>query len=85
VVDEPALVRALKEGWIAGAGLDVFAREPLPPESELWGLPNVYMTPHVSGNLLGVEPPIMALFCDNLRRYLAGEPLKNLVNKEAGY
>lgn len=85
VVDEPALVRALKEGWIAGAGLDVFSREPLPPESELWGLPNVYMTPHVSGNLLGVEPPIMALFCDNLRRYLVGEPMKNLVNKEAGY
>ena len=85
VVDEPALVRALKENWIAGAGLDVFSHEPLPPESELWGLPNVYMTPHVSGNLMGVESPIIALFGENLRRYLAGEPLKNLVNKEAGY
>lgn len=85
VVDEPALVRALKEGRVAGAGLDVFSREPLPPESEMWSLPNVYMTPHVAGNLLGVEPRIVALFCENLRRYLAGEPLKNLVDKQVGY
>lgn len=85
VVDEPVLVRALTEGWIAGAGLDVFAREPLPPESKLWDLPNAYITPHVAGNLLGSEPRLVALFCENLRRYMAGEPLKNLVDKELGY
>ena len=85
LVQESALVRALREGWIAGAGLDVFAREPLPPASPLWSLPQVVMTPHVAGT----HPQYMArsadLFLQNLKRYLAGEPLINQVDKQAGY
>lgn len=79
VVDEDALVDALKGGAIGGACLDVFRREPLPEESELWSLPNVFVTPHNSGwsplNLKrGTE-----LFLENLRRYVAGRPLRNRV------
>jgi phosphoglycerate dehydrogenase-like enzyme len=85
VIDEPALVRALKEGWIAGAGLDVFAREPLPSESELWTLPNVIGTPHVSNNTPDYERDALAFFADNLRRYVAGQPLLNLVDPQRGY
>jgi phosphoglycerate dehydrogenase-like enzyme len=85
VVDEPALVRALKEGWIAGAGLDVFTREPLPAESELWALPNVICTPHVSNNTPDYERDALAFFADNLRRYQAGRPLLNVVDLRRGY
>ena len=85
VVDEAALVRALKEGWIAGAALDVFQQEPLPPESELWGMDNVILTPHISGGTPVYMERAVALFCDNLRRYLAGEPLRNAVDLQRGY
>ncbi len=85
IIDEGALVRALKEGWIAGAGLDVFEREPLPPESELWGLENVIVTPHISGGTPRYMELAVELFCDNLRRYLAGEPLRNVVDVGRGY
>ena len=85
VVDEEALVRALKEGSIAGAGLDVFAQEPLPPESELWGLENVIMSPHISGGTEIYNQRAVGIFCENLRRYLAGEPLMNLADAERGY
>ncbi|MDI6895245.1 MAG: D-2-hydroxyacid dehydrogenase [Bacillota bacterium] len=85
VVDEPALVSALKEGRIAGAGLDVFAAEPLPPESELWGLPNVVITPHMGGSMEDYEERALGIFLDNLRRFLAGEPLRNVVDKGRGY
>lgn len=85
LVQESALVRALKEGWIAGAGLDVFATEPLPESSPLWSLPQVVMTPHTAG----AHPAYMArsadLFLQNLRRYLASEPLLNEIDKESGY
>jgi phosphoglycerate dehydrogenase-like enzyme len=85
LVQESALVRALREGWIAGAGLDVFAGEPLAASSPLWGLPNVVVTPHVAGT----HPEYMArsadLFLENLKRYLASEPLLNEVDKQAGY
>ncbi|MEK7798920.1 MAG: NAD(P)-dependent oxidoreductase, partial [Acidobacteriota bacterium] len=85
LVQESALVRALREGWIAGAGLDVFAREPLPPQSPLWSLPQVVMTPHVAGT----HPHYMArsadLFLQNLKRYVADGPLINQVDKQAGY
>lgn len=85
LVQESALVRALREGWIAGAGLDVFASEPLPPASPLWGMPQVVTTPHVAGS----HPEYMArsadLFLLNLKRYLAGEPLLHEVDKKAGY
>ncbi len=85
VVDEAALVRALDEGWIAGAGLDVFEQEPLPPESELWGLESVIMSPHISGGTEIYNQRAVGIFCENLRRYLAGEPLMNLADPERGY
>ena len=85
VVDEVALVRALKEGWIAGAGLDVFQREPLPPESELWALPNVISSPHIAGVTPRLWDRATEAFCQNLRRYLAGEELLNRVDREKGY
>ncbi len=85
IIDEPALVRALKEGWIAGAALDVFEQEPLSPESELWGMANVLLTPHISGGTPRYMERAVDLFCENLRRYLAGEPLRNEVDPERGY
>lgn len=85
IVDEPALVEALRSGRLRGAGLDVFAKEPLPPESPLWELPNVLMTPHVSA----VSPRYWRretdLIVENIRRYLAGRELLNVVDKERGY
>lgn len=85
IIDEAALVRALKEGWIAGAALDVFEQEPLPTESKLWGLENVIVTPHISGGTPRYMELAVELFCDNLRRYLAGEPLRNVVDVNRGY
>lgn len=85
IVDEAALIRALQEGWIAGAGLDVFEEEPLPPESPLWDLENVLLSPHVAGFSPRYDERAAALFAQNLARYLAGEPLFNLVDKARGY
>ena len=85
VVDEAALTRALREGRIAGAGLDVFEREPLPPESDLWDMENVIVTPHISGGTELYFQRAVELFCENLRRYLAKEPLVNLVDPRRGY
>jgi len=85
VVDEDALIRALDENWIAGAGLDTFAAEPLPRESRLWELPNVIFSPHVAGRLETYDELVTELFCKNLRRYLDGKKLLNLVDKKKGY
>ena len=85
VIDEAALVRALTEGWIGGAALDVFEQEPLPPDSPLWGMENVLLTPHISGGTPVYMERAVALFCDNLRRYLAGEPLHNVIDVHRGY
>ncbi|HWQ28882.1 MAG TPA: D-2-hydroxyacid dehydrogenase, partial [Dehalococcoidia bacterium] len=85
VVDEAALVRALQEGPIGGAALDVFEREPLPPDSPLWGMPNVLVSPHVSGSSAHYDDLAADIFADNLRRYLAGEPLRNRVDPVLGY
>ncbi|MEH2360642.1 D-2-hydroxyacid dehydrogenase [Nostoc sp.] len=85
VVDESALTKALTEGWIAGAGLDTVSIEPLPPESPLWSLPNLLITPHTSAISPALKGRIAALFLDNLERYRAGQPLRNVVNKQAGY
>ncbi|MFQ6019837.1 MAG: D-2-hydroxyacid dehydrogenase [Dehalococcoidia bacterium] len=85
IVDEAALVRALKEGRVAGAALDVFEVEPLPPQSELWAMDNVVITPHVAGGTPLYMERAVDLFCDNLRRYLSGEPLRNLVDVARGY
>ena len=85
LIDERALIGALREREIAGAGLDVFEEEPLPAESPLWDMPNVMITPHVAGDSPRSHERFMGLFCENLRRYAAGEPLLNVVDKEAGY
>ncbi len=85
LVEEDALVAALKSGRLRGAGLDVFAREPLPGNHPLWGLPNVLITPHVSAVTRHFWRRQTDLILENLRRYLAGEPLLNLVDKTAGY
>jgi phosphoglycerate dehydrogenase-like enzyme len=85
VIDEQALVRALREGWIAGAGLDVTEEEPLPSESPLYSMPNVILTPHISGISIHYETRLAALFADNLRRYRAGQPLQNRYDPSRGY
>jgi glyoxylate/hydroxypyruvate reductase len=79
VVDEPALVDALRERRIAGAVLDVFATEPLPDSSPLWTLPNVLVTPHAAALSARENERIVELFVDNLGRYLDGRPLRNVV------
>ena len=85
LVDTPALVRALKEGWIAGAGLDVTYKEPLPPDEELWTAPNTIITCHTSGLVAQGQGAAMELFAENVRRYVAGLPLLNVVDKHRGY
>ncbi len=85
IVDEPALIEALQGGRLRGAGLDVFAKEPLPPDSPLWDLPNVLITPHVSAVSPRYWPREVELIVENLRRYLDGRPLLNVVDKTRGY
>lgn len=85
VVDEDALIDALKSGDIAGAALDVFSVEPLSPTSPLWDMSNVLVTPHNMSIVEDENEAIVGLFCDNLQRYLAGIPLRNVVDKERGY
>jgi phosphoglycerate dehydrogenase-like enzyme len=84
-VDEPALVDALRREDFAGAALDVFVEEPLPTGSPLWTMPNVVVSPHVCGDIEGWEAEVVDLFVDNLRRFIAGEPLRNVVDKGAGF
>jgi phosphoglycerate dehydrogenase-like enzyme len=85
IIDEGALVGALESGHLRGAGLDVFQVEPLPPESPLWSMPNVLITPHVSGVSRRFWDRETDLVLENLRRLLAGEPLRNQVSLDAGY
>jgi phosphoglycerate dehydrogenase-like enzyme len=85
VIDEQALVRALREGWIAGAGLDVTEEEPLPPESPLYAMPNVILTPHISGNSAHYDTRLAALFAENLKRYRNGQQLRNRYDPSRGY
>lgn len=85
IVDEPSLIRALKENWIAGAGLDVFDAEPLPPDSEFWNLPNAIMSCHMSGATVEASNREFDLFLKNLRKYLAGEQLLNVIDKQKDY
>jgi len=80
VVDEPALIEALRSGKLSGAGLDVFAEEPLPAASPLWDMPNVLVSPHSASTSDRENMRITDLFVDNLKRYLAGEPLRNVLN-----
>jgi phosphoglycerate dehydrogenase-like enzyme len=85
VIDQPALIKALKAGQIGGAALDVTDPEPLPADSELWSLENVMITPHISGGTPKYMDRAIELFCDNLRRYLTGETLRNVVDASRGY
>lgn len=85
VVDEPALVKALADRCIRGAALDVFATEPLPADSPLWALGNVFVSPHSAGRPRGWLDRQMMKFIENFGRYAAGEPLINMVDKQAGY
>lgn len=80
-----ALIQALQAGWIAGAGLDVTAPEPLPPDSPLWAMPNVILSQHTSGSSPYNADRITAIFAGNLARYLAGDPLQNVINPARGY
>jgi D-2-hydroxyacid dehydrogenase (NADP+) len=84
-IDTEALMAALREGRIAGAGLEVTDPEPLPPDHPLWGMENVIVAPHYGGSHPGYERHVAAVFLENLRRYVAGEPLTSVIDKEAGY
>ncbi len=85
LVVEQAMVEALKSGHLAGAGLDVTEKEPLGVESPLWDLPQVIITPHVGGQSARRIDDMTEFFCENLRRWLAGRPLVNLVDKRLGF
>jgi len=85
VLDEPALVRALRGGWIAGAALDVFEREPLPIDNPLWTMDNVVITPHIAGEPTEYARRVVDIFAENVRRWRAGEPLQNVVDFTKGY
>lgn len=85
IVDHQALIDALRTEHLGGAALDVTDPEPLPPDSPLWDMPNVIITPHISGIFQGYMERLTDLFCHNLRLYLQGQPLVNVVNKELGY
>jgi phosphoglycerate dehydrogenase-like enzyme len=85
VLDQRALTAMLLDGRLAGAVLDVFDPEPLPPDDPLWTLPNVVMSPHTAALSIHENARITALFCDNLRRRAAGKPLRNRVNLEEFY
>jgi phosphoglycerate dehydrogenase-like enzyme len=84
-VVEADLVEALHSGALAGAALDVFEREPLPADSPLWDMPNVIVSPHIGGDEAGTPLAFADVFLANLRRYLAGEPLANVVDKQLGF
>ena len=79
------MINALREGRIAGAGLDVFEKEPLPEDSPLWDMENVIITPHNAGATQKYMERLMEIFIENLRLFQDGEPLINVVDKKLGY
>ncbi len=85
VIDEPALIAALSEGQVGFAALDVFAAEPLPPDSQLWSMPNVLISPHTAALSIHEDRRIAELFCDNAARLLDGQPLRNVINTDEFY
>jgi phosphoglycerate dehydrogenase-like enzyme len=85
VIDEVALIHALQEHWIAGAGLDVTEPEPLPADSPLYSMPNVILTPHISGLSVHYDKRLTTLFAANLQRYRTGQPLRNQYDPQRGY
>jgi len=85
IYDELAFIRALKSGHLAGAAIDVAAKEPLPSESPLWDMPNVIISPHSASTVDSENWKLVDLFCDNLKRYLDGQPLRNVLDKKKLY
>ncbi|NKZ01643.1 D-2-hydroxyacid dehydrogenase [Nocardiopsis alborubida] len=85
IVEDRALLRALTEGWIAGAGLDAHGEEPLPENSPFWDLPNVIVTPHNGATTAATRRRGVDVFVENLERHAQGRPLVNVVDKSAGY
>lgn len=85
VLDEKALVHALKSGHLAGAALDVFETEPLPEDHPLWNAPNIVITPHIAGGMLTYHAKAAEIFEENLQRYLEKKPLLNVVDRTEGY
>lgn len=85
VIDEPSMIKALSEGTIKGAGLDVFDVEPLPAGHPFWGLSNVLISPHCADHTATWTDEAMQFFLENLKRYQEGQPLQNLVDKKSGY
>jgi phosphoglycerate dehydrogenase-like enzyme len=85
IVDEAALVRALQDGHLAGAGLDVTETEPLPPDSPLWDAPNLIITPHISGGSQLTTELMWSIFFENVGHFVRGETLSNLTDKRLGY
>ncbi|HXQ30044.1 MAG TPA: D-2-hydroxyacid dehydrogenase, partial [Gemmatimonadales bacterium] len=85
VVDEAAMIAALRDGHLCGAVLDVFAKEPLPSTSPLWDMPNVIVSSHSASTADTENAKLTDLFCDNLGRYLRGEPLLNVFDRERFY
>lgn len=85
VLDHEALITALRERRLGGAALDVFTAEPLPDDSPLWNFPNVIISPHISGNTPFYDERAIALFSENMQRYLADLPLYNVIDPERGY
>lgn len=85
IADDAALLRALREGWIAGAGLDVHSQEPLPADSPFWDLPNAIVTPHNGASTPQTRQRAVDIFLDNLGRWARGEELRNVVDLTTGY
>jgi D-2-hydroxyacid dehydrogenase (NADP+) len=85
IAHEPSLLRALRDGWIAGAYLDVFDVEPLPADHPLWDMENVFLVPHDSHSSPYIGDRVVDIFCENLRRYVDGEPLLHVCDPERGY
>jgi phosphoglycerate dehydrogenase-like enzyme len=85
LIDEPALIEALKHNKLAGAALDVFETEPLPAENPLWDLPNVLVSPHSASTVETENARIVDIFIENLGRFLAGKKLVNEFSREHGY
>jgi phosphoglycerate dehydrogenase-like enzyme len=85
LIDEPAMIEALADGHLGGAFLDVAAVEPLPAGSPLWDMPNVLISPHSASTVDAENATLTSLFCDNLRRWLDGAPLRNVYSREKGY
>ena len=85
IMDDASLIEALETGQIAGAGLDVTPQEPLPGDHPLWNMPNVIITPHTAGGSPNRQDRIVNLFCENLRRFLKGENMLSVIDKNKGY